>query len=868
MISTLSLMSLGATHSQQAAEAVASAVDVGETSRTWLLLLAVFAPCITGLVTLFMPRKQITLRVLTALSGTVLSFLILLNHCLIPGAIQALDAPSGPIATLEWMPILHLNLAFLTDGLGLFFAMLVSGVGALIVMYARGYFGKDQDDLYRFYPTLGFFTSAMIGVVLADYMLLTLLFWELTSISSALLIGWDRYDKKAVKLAMQAFVTTGLGGMGLFGGILLFGNTTGVWTWTEFVTTDWWSTASFSFATAWNNPIMWSFLLMFFGATTKSAQFPWHYWLPGAMAAPTPVSAFLHSATMVKAGVFLIGRLLPVFGSMVVVHEGYEIIQQGLEIWPWLVTILGAFTMVLGALISINQHDLKRIFAYTTVSQLGLLTCMYGLGAFQFASEGHVYRNIDFDITQIANHAFYKAPLFIVAGALGHVLSRDITKLNGAIKKHPAMSLTLILAAYGLAAGPGTISFQAKELFLYAIYHLEQTVGNWWMLLMAAALVTATCNVAIFVRVLTTLCGWPGGQKSDEPELHDDHHHEHETGFWASMLWVPAAVLVSFQYIGGIAPGVWMKVFGPLEVYNNYFMSHYGGIPTFWSAFAHPGVPLYCSMIAIICGVALGFSPLFRGAIVDVCDKVFPGLYWLSVTGGGRAFRVIQTGNMRHYTLFVLIAFSIAFYGVVIGDTALIDVAWNEITRIAEYWPGVFLGLIICATALALPMVSHRIIRILVLGSCGFTVVAMYLVYQAPDLALTQLMFEIISVVLFVLVLRLLPLDFGAGKRPSPIWRIIIGSLSGLAFGWMTLVAAGVSPAEGTKIADFFAFNSYQPALESIYNLGRGGGGKNIVNVILVDFRGFDTMGEITVLSLAALGVWSLLPSRGGRKQS
>ncbi|QDU33795.1 Na(+)/H(+) antiporter subunit A [Poriferisphaera corsica] len=836
-------------------------------NRTLLLMIAIFAPLTTGLITLFYPRKLITPRVLTALAGTVVSFLILLSF-----DVQPTDAPTGPIASIDWMPILNLNFAFLTDGLGLFFALLVSGIGALIVLYARGYFGRNEDDLYRFYPTLGFFTTAMIGVVLADYMLLTLLFWELTSISSFLLIGWDRYDKHAVKLGMQAFVTTGMGGMGLFGGILLFGSTTDVWTWTNFIH---WLPENTQLLTDINNPVFWSFILLFFGAATKSAQFPWQYWLPGAMAAPTPVSAFLHSATMVKAGVFLIGRLLPVFGGLLVVTNGEAVFRAGLDIWPWLITIIGGFTMVLGALLSINQHDLKRIFAYTTVSQLGLLVCMYGLGSFSYTYDGQLFQNLDYDITQIANHAFYKAPLFIIAGALGHVLSRDITDLNGAIKKHPAMCITLILAAYGLAAGPGTISFQAKELFLYAIYHLKYTpVGNWWMLLMGAAIITATCNVAIFLRLTTTLIGLPGGYTAD-PNKHetDHHHHEHEHTvmgkIWASMIWVPAAVLVSFQYVGGFSPSTWMHFFGPLESYNNYFAVEYHGIPTFWYAIAsgisHGSVPLMCSGIAILCGIILGFSPIFRGVVTDICDKIYPSIYWLAVTGGGRAFRTIQTGNMRHYTLLVLSFFLIMFYLITYNDTNMINSALEQFAFITEFKPGLFLGIIICATSLALPLVSHRIIRILLLGSCGFTVVAMYLVYQAPDLALTQLTFEIISVVLFVLVIRLLPRDVPK-SRPSPLWRIPVAALAGIAFGWMTLVAVGEDPL--TKIGAYFPMNTYAAGLEDVYNLGRGGGGMNIVNVILVDFRGFDTLGEITVLSLAALGVWSLLPSRRSRKSA
>ena len=386
----------------------------------WTVLLAVLAPVAVGLLTLWLPRHWIEPRTLLATLGPAIAFALLLTVAIDNrDALQAQhDAAAAQAAAhgehgehaghgddhakphaaghgeasdphahhtaappttgvIEWMPSLNINLAFLTDGLGLFFGLLVSGIGTLIMLYARGYFGRagptSADDLYRFYPTLGFFTTAMLGVVLADYTILTLLFWEMTSISSFLLIGWDRYDKKAVKLAMQAFFTTGLGGMGLFGGVLVFGNATGYWRWSEMLAHS--DELRSMLANVGDHPqLLWAFVLMFIGAGTKSAQFPFHYWLPGAMAAPTPVSAFLHSATMVKAGVFLVGRLFPVFAA--------------LELFPIVIIPLGAVTMLYGGVVALQQHDLKRIFAFTTVSQLGLLMAMYGVGAIDYHGPG------------------------------------------------------------------------------------------------------------------------------------------------------------------------------------------------------------------------------------------------------------------------------------------------------------------------------------------------------------------------------------------------------------------------------------------------------------------------------------------------
>lgn len=873
---------------------------------SWLLLLAVLAPGIAGVATLWLPKAWLTPRVLLAVSGPALAFILVLSHLGTYGvaghvAAEHHDTPAAHVqdaehpehapaadlhegdhaehpadtphadtadthghdkdhhtetihvpapqgtAVLAWVPSMNLNVAFLADGLGGFFALLVSGIGVLIVLYARGYFGNTeqaQRDLFRFYPTLGFFATAMMGVVLADYTLLTLVFWELTSISSFLLIGWDRYDKHAIKLAKQAFFTTGLGGMGLLGGIALFGSTTDIWRWSDMLA----QASEIDFTQA---GVMWSFVLMFIGAAAKSAQWPLHYWLPGAMAAPTPVSAYLHSATMVKAGVFLVGRLFPVFAP------GIAAADAGLDIWPIVITWFGAVTMLYGGITAVNQHDLKRIFAYTTVSQLGLLMAMYGLGGFSY----HGAPTLDFDITQIANHAFYKAPLFITAGAIGHVASRSLPELFGAFHKHKAICLTMLLAGYALAAGPGTISFAAKELFLYAIYHAASD-NPWLWIIMLMTIATAACNVAIFVRLLTTLMGWRFGLQGDDGK-NDDHahhdHHAHEHGFWGALIWLPAVPLVAMQYLGGIATPLWNAIFLPFEKYTFYEGFH-GHVPSLLHALLNPGIPLLCSIVAIGLGVLLGISKLLRGQHTDVNDHLYPAVEATSVGIGRGVFTVLQNGNLRYYFFAVLVALSVMFFTAVGHDRAMVDVIGVEASKAFEWPMGVLLGVLICASALLLPVLVERVVRVLLLGSCGFTVVAMYIVYQAPDLALTQLMVEIISVLLFVLVLRLLPAVPEEKKEVGRLMRALAGVVTGVIFGWMTLVAATGDPA--AKLGEWFVQNSYHGEKLADGTYGRGGGGFNVVNVILVDFRGFDTMGEVTVLALAALGVWSMLPGR------
>jgi NADH:ubiquinone oxidoreductase subunit 5 (subunit L)/multisubunit Na+/H+ antiporter MnhA subunit len=839
-------------------------------NATYVLLIAVAFPSLTGLATMLLSRRAVTARVLLSVLGHAAAFVMILGQLHLPQSTEHESAapaghvvhshwghsqPDGTHAThangglsgatpeVSWIPAIHLDVSFLHDGLGGFFGLLVSGIGVLIVLYARGYFGGDgpasHDDLYRFYPTLGFFTSSMLGLVLADHTILTLVFWEFTSISSFLLIGWDRHDKQAVKLAIQAFITTGLGGLFLLAGIGLLGATTGIWRWSELYAQ--------SYALDLGSPaLVWSLVLMFIGAAAKSAQWPFHYWLPGAMAAPTPVSAFLHSATMVKAGVYLMGRLHPAFGDA--------------PIWPGLIIPFGTVTMLYAGITALAKHDLKQIFAYTTVSQLGLLMTMYGLGGLTYDYKGAALPAIDFDITQIANHAFYKAPLFITAGAIGHVASRKLPELFGAFRKYPAICGTMLLAGYALAALPGSISFQAKELFLYAVVHTAEEYPLVWGVLVAT-LMTAMCNVAIFIRLTTTLLGIEKFGLRVEP-MHDEHHdearghdHHHEHGLWATLIWLPAVPLVLMQFVGGFATPVWNAVFSPLES-NVHYPGFHGHVP--W--IPHVGLPLICSVIAIVLGVLLGLSKALRGAWTDIHDRLYPASENVLMRVGVAFMGRLQTGSFRMYLTLAMLVMVGLFGVAALPDAGMFEAVPEVLLACFEIPVGVIIGVLICVTALALPFSESRVVRVLMLGSCGFSVVAMYVIYQAPDLALTQLFFEIISVLLFVLVLRMLPED-AIKANPGRLWRAVVAGLAGIAFGWLTLVATTAEPMH--KLGEFFLHHSYNgTALTD----GRGGGGHNVVNVILVDFRGFDTLGEITVLGLAAMGVWSMLHGHGSSR--
>ena len=792
-----------------------------------LMLAAVFAPALTGLVTMFLPKQTTTARTLLALAGmgvSVFCLIFFINH----HGVGALD-PSA--MTYAFAPTFHLNLTFNPDGLGLFFALLVSGMGALIVLYARAYFGRDEASLFRFFPTHGLFATAMIGLVLSDNMLAMLLFWELTSMSSFLLIGWDRSDRRATRLAVQAFATTGLGGLGLMAGIILLAQATGDWSFSGSIAAITADHAALPAA----HLLPWAFALLFLGGATKSAQWPFHYWLPGAMAAPTPVSTYLHSATMVKAGVYLFGRLLPAF--------------TGVEFWTVTLVVIGAGTMLLGGYLALRSDELKKIFAYTTVSQLGLFTCMYGLGALQHEHEP----NLIWPITQILNHAMYKAPLFLMAGAIAHAVGRKhLTELKGLVRVKPLLAWITIGAAYALAGGPLTLSFAAKESFFYQVFHAVEW-SPWMWLVAAMAVLTAVCNVAIFIRILTTFLGKP----NESAALEARHDHSDEQDLWAVWLWLPALFIVAWQFIGGIAPGFFEQIILPVETHRIYFET----LPTVFEALAHPTVPLAMSGIAIALGLLVGLSPFLRSPVVDIHDQLFPASVSFLGRTGWDLFARLQTGNIRHYLYLVLTAFLLGLFAAVLKDPAFLH--WPVVQSL---WPAptgfviaaLCIFTLVCVTSLSLSIFKSRIIRVLILGAIGMSVTGLYFLYQAPDLALTQLMFELISIILFLLVLRMLPEEAPRVRMSGVVGRVAFSSIVGLAIGWTVLQAGSYVDTQQApgKLGEFFLANAHTG---TPLTGGRGGGGNNSVNVTLVDFRGYDTLGEITVLSIAAMGIFALI---------
>ncbi len=724
--------------------------------------------------------------------------------------------------SLQWLPAFDLEVALRLDGLALFFSLIITGVGAAIAVYAGGYFGSNP-RLGYFHLLLYAFMASMLGLVWADNLLALFSFWELTSITSFLLIGFGHTNPRALAGARRSLVVTGFGGLAMLGGFVVLGNGAGTFTISELVArTDLAEVDGFIPAA----------LLIMIGAFTKSAQYPFHFWLPGAMAAPTPASAYLHSATMVKAGVYLLARLHPAMAST--------------DIWFWTLLLVGGVTMVVGATHALAQTDLKALLAYATISQLGILVMLL---AFE---DKAAYKAL---VVGILAHALYKGPLFMVAGIVDlSTGTRTLDRLADLRRHLPIVTVVAVLGAVSMAGLPPTFGFLAKETLLEVpldtIEAGRPIVG--WLTLLAAA-VAGAFFVAYSFRFL-----WEPFFRSADRAPGEVTELRRRPG---PTLWAGPLVLVSVgTVIPFVSPLIEEWLFEPAA-------SAVAGAdvvvePRLW----HGLTPaLLVSTIVIATGYALfryrtpaaravvGYPGVFHGD--RLFDAVYDGSYRLA--RGVTLF--IQDRALAGHAVVVLTAVVSALIAsfVISGTTAPIDIDTSQRPEVYEI---IVAGLAVLSAVTTL-LARTRLNQIIGIGVVGVMVTLIFVDFSAPDLALTQLAVDILTVVLLILVFYRM--------RPSPpqdldgvrLWRNrLVAAAVGL-FGLVTVLLAGSAritetPPEGTfpPISDFHLTNS-----------APGGQGENVVNVILVDFRAFDTFGEIAVLAIAAVGAFSLI--RTGRLQ-
>lgn len=701
-----------------------------------------------------------------------------------------------------WIPSLGINFTFLLDGLSLTFVLIITLIGAVVFLYAGAYM-KEYEHTDRFYLYIGIFMTSMIGLVTSDNMITLFMFWELTSISSYLLIGFNHHKEKSRKFALQALLVTGAGGLALMAGFILLSQISGS---LEI------SSLYYLNDTIKNSPSYVAIIiLVLFGAFTKSAQFPFHFWLPNAMEAPTPVSAYLHSATMVKAGIYLIARLNHALG--------------GTELWQDTIIIIGTLTMFFAAVLSIKQMDLKKLLAYSTLSVLGTLTLLLGIGSKLAIKAFFIY---------LVAHSLYKGTLFLVAGTLDHETgTRDVSKLGGLKKLMPITMVTAALASFSMMGIIPLVGFIGKETVYSSILELE----FWGQFLIAIAVIANALIVMI-----TILVGFKPfwGTKAETPK------HPHEAPL--KMLFGPA-LLAILGLLMGIFPNFFIGKL--LEQSSISILTEELGLKIkLWQGF---NLVLFLSLFTLLFGVLFY---LLREKFLVVTQNIKlikilkPSEWYEFLLNGMISFakyqtKILQNGYLRNYIIFILItAVSLAAY-------ALHNVRQELILSLdlsLTFYEISISSIIVISTFFVITSDS-RLKSIIGLGVVGFTVGIIFIIHSAPDLALTTFAIETLTVILFVLVLYKLPKFLQFSKPSSKLRDFVIASCVGI---FMTLMVLYVTSVEfSSELKKYFTDTSVP-----------GGKGRNVVNVILVDFRAIDTLGEITVLGIAALGVYALLKLR------
>jgi multicomponent K+:H+ antiporter subunit A len=716
---------------------------------------------------------------------------------------------------LVWLPSLGVDIVVRLDGFAWMFAMLASGMGLLVILYARYYLSPD-DPAARFYSLLLGFMGAMLGVVVSGNLVQLVVFWELTSVFSFLLIGYWGHRKDARRGARMAFTVTASGGLALLAGVLLLGHIVGSHELDAVLAAGDQVRADPLY------PLVLGLVLL--GAFTKSAQFPFHFWLPHAMAAPTPVSAYLHSATMVKAGVFLLARLWPVL--------------SGTDAWFWVVGGAGLATLLLGAGLAMFQNDLKGLLAYSTISHLGLITLLLGLNS-PLAAVAAVFH--------MMNHATFKASLFMSVGIIDHETgTRDMRRLHGLWHSMPITGTLALVACAAMAGVPLLNGFLSKEMFFAETVFLSANPAVEWALPLAATL------AGVFAVVYSLRFGHGvlfGAPPRGLP------HQPHEPVRWMR---VPIEVLVLACLVVGVLPA-W--AIGPLLAAAATPVVG-GVLPEYSLAVWHGlNLPLMMSAAAAALGVAiyLRYAPAF----VRRPGRGVPGLAWLdgkrgfeaalaaATAASRRLLRGLSTQRLQPQLLWMLLVSAAA----ATLSVLIVPLLWGDRARVPATPEFVILWLIggTCAIGAAWQARFHRLVALALLSVVGLAMCLSFAWFSAPDLALTQLAVEVVTIVLFLLGLRWLPSrkeTEAAAPTARRVWRrrrdlllaLLIGSgLAALSYALLTREAP-------LSIAPYYIANAL-PA----------GGGTNVVNVMLVDFRAFDTLGEITVLGIVGLTVYALL---------
>ncbi|MGM7634086.1 Na+/H+ antiporter subunit A [Bacillus sp. Hm123] len=738
--------------------------------------------------------------------------------------------------SFDWIPSLGISFTAYVDGLGLLFALLITGIGALVVLYSIFYLSKEKEKLHNFYVYLLMFMGAMLGVVLSDNLITLYMFWELTSISSFLLIAYW-YDRDRSRYgALKSMLITVFGGLAMLGGFLLLSIMGDTFSIRELIAQ----------ASELNDHPLFLFalLLVLIGAFTKSAQFPFYIWLPDAMEAPTPVSAYLHSATMVKAGIYLVARLSPIFAFS--------------EYWFWLVGGVGIFTLFWGSFNAVKQTDLKGILAFSTVSQLGLIMSLLGVGAAALQFDGiddNIYTAATIAaVFHLINHATFKGSLFMVVGIVDHETgTRDIRKLGGLLSLMPITFTVAVIGAFSMAGLPPFNGFLSKEMFFTGMIQLLEldlfNLQTWGLLFPVLAWVGS-----VFTFIYSMMIVFKTFTGKYQPEKLEKTPHEAPIG-----MLIPPIILAVLVVVFGIFPNILS--------YNLIQPAVAAIIPSLVES--GEKIPVHIShwhgfnteLMMTIGVVALGAIMYMTLNKWSKVYQIFPNkvtlnaLYDTSLYAAERGSytltKSVMTGYIRTYLVYVFVFF-IGILGFTMWTEDAFKMDTSNLAPIGIYEVALVL-LIVLATSTIL-VAKSRLTSIVALGAVGYTVSLFFVIFRAPDLALTQLVIETVSVALFLLCFYHLPkLSRHEERMRFKLGNLLISAGVGIV---VTLIAIS---AHSTKmfesISKYYIENTYDKA-----------GGENMVNVILVDFRGFDTLFEVCVLGIAALGIYGLIKLRLEKK--
>ncbi|MET3576931.1 Na+/H+ antiporter subunit A [Bhargavaea ullalensis] len=794
-------------------------------------VLLLFAPVAAAL---FVP--MLARRVKAIHTGWFVLAVPLLLFLYYLGYLPSVSSGNTHIAELPWIPSYGISFVSYIDGLSLLFSLLITGIGALVVLYSIFYLDRTKERLGNFYVYLLMFMTAMLGVVQSDNVIGLYLFWELTSISSFLLIGyWYTRDRSRFG-ALKSMMITVFGGLMMLGGFILLYLMGGTFSIRELI--------AMSPDLVQHPLFVWSLILVLLGAFTKSAQFPFYIWLPDAMEAPTPVSAYLHSATMVKAGLYLVARFTPIYAAS--------------ELWVWIVTSVGVLTLFWGSFFAVKQTDLKGILAFSTVSQLGLIMSLLGAAGAAFHVDGAAETLFKFAgfaaIFHLFNHAAFKGSLFMIAGIVDHETgTRDIRKLGGLMAIMPVSFTIALIGSLSMAGLPPFGGFLSKELFLTGMLSLRQldlfAPGSWGTVLLVVAWIASVFTfIYSLYFVFRTFTG-----KYKPDELPKEPHEAP-----AGMLVSPAilgAIVIAIFFIPNVI-GKWI-VKPAVAAVQPFLFDSPAAVDVHVAAW-HGLTPELSMTIGVVAAglILFGLLPKWQGLYglapeALSLNKLYDASMYLAEGGANRLSRTYMGGLIRNYLIYMFTGIVILVIGSIVAKDAF-AVSFEGLTPVGPAEIGLILVLIAAATTTLIA--RKRLTAIISLGAVGYTVALLFVVFKAPDLALTQLVIETVSVALFLLAFYHLPkMSRHDEKRQFRMGNAIVAGAVGLMMSLLAM--SSVSQRALPSISEFYKETVHSEA-----------GGGNIVNVILVDYRGFDTLFEIAVLSIAAIGIIGMIRLRLTRK--